>query len=146
MPGRKRTRRRKFSFVLDKACDERTRPQYYDTLKDQFFRHALAPERTKALVFVFFFVFVLAHKQAISTKLDISRFFCYFKIHVTKVYSSDNMPCLRKSPVNLRLNNYSVSVSGVSGGMAQPKKSFTVFVQAQSLPLLKIVTPSMELC
>ena len=68
MPGRrrKRTRIRKFSFVLDKACDERTRPQYYDTLKDGFVRHALAPERTKALVFVFVFVFVLAHEQATS--------------------------------------------------------------------------------
>ena len=50
----------KFSFVLDKACDEPTRPQYYDTMKDQFVRHALAPKRTKALVFV------LAHEQAIS--------------------------------------------------------------------------------
>ena len=39
-------------------------PQYYDTLKDRFVRHALAPERTKALVFVF--VFVLAHEQAIT--------------------------------------------------------------------------------
>ena len=66
MPGRKQkqTRRRKFSLVLDKACDERTRPQYYDTLKDRFVRHALPPERTKALVFVFVFVFVLAHEQA----------------------------------------------------------------------------------
>ena len=60
MPGR----RRKFSFVLDKACDERTRPQYYDTLKDRLVRHALAPEPTKVLVFVF--VFVLAHEQAIT--------------------------------------------------------------------------------
>ena len=65
MPGRKRkrTQRQKFSFVLDKACDERTRPQYSYTLKDRFVRHVLAPERTKALVFVF--VFVLAHEQAI---------------------------------------------------------------------------------
>ena len=67
MPGRKRkrTRKRKFSFVLDKACDKQTRPQYYDTLKGRFVRHALPPERTKALVFVFVFVFVLAHEQAI---------------------------------------------------------------------------------
>ena len=36
-------------------------PQYYD----RFVRHALAPERTKALFFVF--VFVLAHEQAITT-------------------------------------------------------------------------------
>ena len=40
-------------------------PQYYDTLKDRFVRHAQVPERTKALVFVFGFVFVLAHEQAI---------------------------------------------------------------------------------
>ena len=68
MPGRKRkrTRRRKFSFVLDKACDEQTRLQYYDTLKDRFVRHALPPEPTKALAFVFVFVFVLVHEQAIS--------------------------------------------------------------------------------
>ena len=37
-------------------------PQYYDTLKDRFVRHAQVPERTKALVFVF----VLTHEQAIS--------------------------------------------------------------------------------
>ena len=36
-------------------------------MKDQFVGHALAPERTKALVFVFVLVFVLAHEQAIST-------------------------------------------------------------------------------
>ena len=41
-------------------------PQYYDTLKDRFVRHAQVPERTKALVFVLVFVFVLAHEQAIS--------------------------------------------------------------------------------
>ena len=52
---------------MDKACHEQTRPQYYDTLKDRFVRHAQVPERTKALVFVFGFVFVLAHEQAIST-------------------------------------------------------------------------------
>ena len=65
--NRKRTRRRKFSFVLDKACDERTRPLYYDTLKDRFVRHALAPERTKALVFVF----VFANEQGITKKVGI---------------------------------------------------------------------------
>ena len=42
-------------------------PQYYDTLKDRFVRHAQLPERTKSVVFVFVFVFVLAHEQAIST-------------------------------------------------------------------------------
>ena len=36
-------------------------PQYYDTLKDRFVRHALPPERTKALVFV------LIDEQAINT-------------------------------------------------------------------------------
>ena len=35
--------------------------QYYETLKDWFVFYALAPERTKTLVFVF----VLAHDQAI---------------------------------------------------------------------------------
>ena len=39
--------------------------QYYDTLKDRFVRHALVPERTKDLGFVFVFFFVLAHEQAI---------------------------------------------------------------------------------
>ena len=39
--------------------------QYYDTLNDWFVRHALVPERTKALGFVLVFVFVLAHEQAI---------------------------------------------------------------------------------
>ena len=47
---------------LDKDCDKRTRPQYYNTLKDRFVQDALAPEQTKALVFVF--IFVLAHEQA----------------------------------------------------------------------------------
>ena len=37
---------------------------YYDTMKDRYVRHAFAPERTKALIFVF--VFVLVHEQAIS--------------------------------------------------------------------------------
>ena len=41
-------------------------PQCYDTLKDRFVRHTFSPERPKALVFVFDFVFVLAHEQAIS--------------------------------------------------------------------------------
>ena len=41
-------------------------PQYYDTLKDRFVRHAQVPERTKGLVFVFVFVFVLAHEQAMT--------------------------------------------------------------------------------
>ena len=44
-------------------------PQYYDTLKDRFVLHALAPELTKALVFVFAFVFVLAHEQAIRKEI-----------------------------------------------------------------------------
>ena len=66
VPGRKRTRRQKFLFVLDKAVEERTRPQYYDTLKDWFVRNAQVPEQTKALVFIFVFVFALAHEQAIS--------------------------------------------------------------------------------
>ena len=48
--------------------------QYYDTLNDWFVRHALVPERTKALGFVFVFVFVLAHEQAINFKLH--SFFC----------------------------------------------------------------------
>ena len=39
-------------------------PQYYDTLKDRFIRHA--QEQTKVLVFVFVFVFVLANEKAIS--------------------------------------------------------------------------------
>ena len=84
MPGRKRTRRRKFSFVLDKACDEQTRLQYYDILKDRFVRHALPPERTKALVFVFVFVFVLAHEQAISKMLLL------FEIKSSKYFKTSN--------------------------------------------------------
>ena len=67
VPGRNPTLKWKFSFVLDKACDEQTRLHYYDTLKDRFVHHTLPPERTKALVFVFVFFFVVAHEQAIST-------------------------------------------------------------------------------
>ena len=52
--------------------------QYYDTLNDWFVRHALVPERTKALGFVFVFVFVLAHEQAISIKLLARLFLRYF--------------------------------------------------------------------
>ena len=86
MPGRKgtRTRRRKFLFVLDKACDEQTRLQYYDTLKDRFVRHALPPERTKALVFVFVFVFVLAHEQAISRKIGHHKIVKKVRVRVVK--------------------------------------------------------------
>ena len=40
--------------------------QYYATLHHQFVRHALIPEQTKALGFVF--VFVCADEQAISKK------------------------------------------------------------------------------
>ena len=46
-----------------KTVTNKPGPQYYDTLKDRFVRHAQVPQRTKALVFVF----VLAHEQAIST-------------------------------------------------------------------------------
>ena len=83
MPGRKRkrTRRRKVSFVLDKGCDEQTRLQYYDTLKDRFVCHALPPELTKALVYAFVF-FVWAHEQAIRTKLRLSNLYCTdFPLH-----------------------------------------------------------------
>ena len=48
--------------------------QYYDTLNDWFVRHALVPERTKALGFVFVFVFVLAHEQAITKILTFLNF------------------------------------------------------------------------
>ena len=48
------------SFRIKPVTNEPS-PQCYDTLKDRFVRHALAPERTKALVFVFVFVNVLAH-------------------------------------------------------------------------------------
>ena len=95
--GRKqrRTRRRKFSFVLDKACDKQIRSHRVFMCQDEneiepedqkflfildntcdertrllaldFFRHTLFQERTKSLVLVFVFVFVLAHEQAIST-------------------------------------------------------------------------------
>ena len=82
VPGRKRkrTRIRKFLFVLDKPCDEGTTPQYYDTLKDWFIRHSLAPERTKALVFVF--VFVFAHEQAISSCMYKEVFFILMSLPV----------------------------------------------------------------
>ena len=45
---------------------------YYNnpnTLEDRFVRHALVPERTKALVFVF--VFLLAHNRAINQSLKL---------------------------------------------------------------------------
>ena len=53
-----------FRWFWIKPVTNEPGPQYYDTLKDRFVRHAQVPERTKALVFVF--VFVLAHEQAIS--------------------------------------------------------------------------------
>ena len=56
------------SFWIKPVMNEPGPQYYYDTLKDRFVRHALATERTKALVFVFVFVFVLAHEQAISIK------------------------------------------------------------------------------
>ena len=40
-------------------------PQYYDTLKNRFVRHVSVPERTKAVVFVLVFVFIVAHEEAI---------------------------------------------------------------------------------
>ena len=43
-------------------------PQHYNTLKDRFVHHTLAQEKTKALIFVLVFAFVLAHEQAISLK------------------------------------------------------------------------------
>ena len=55
------------SFWINPVTDE-PGPQYYDTLKDQFVRHALAPEQTKALVLVF--VIVLGHEQAINTGIS----------------------------------------------------------------------------
>ena len=53
-----------FRLFLIKPVTNELGPLYYDTLKDRFFRHALPPERTIALVFVF--VFVLAQEQAIK--------------------------------------------------------------------------------
>ena len=38
--------------------------QHYEALKDGFVRHAIFPDQTKALVFVF----VQAHEQAINSK------------------------------------------------------------------------------
>merc|ERR1712165_394939 len=55
-----------FRSLRIKTVTNKPGPQYYDTLKDRFVRHAQVPERTKALVSVFVFVFVLAHEQAIS--------------------------------------------------------------------------------
>ena len=42
---------------------------YYST-EPWFVRHRLYPERTKTFVFGFVFVFVLAHKQPIASKLS----------------------------------------------------------------------------
>jgi len=58
-----------------KTVTNKPGPQYYDTLKDRFVRHAQVPERIKALMFVFVFVFVLAHEQAISTHNHNNDFF-----------------------------------------------------------------------
>ena len=96
VPGRKqkRTQRRKFLFVLDKACDEQTRPQYYETLKDRFVSHALAPERTKTLVFVYVFVSVLAHELlAISSNKPATRgspldFWSYIRKNLKKIFQT----------------------------------------------------------
>ena len=81
----KRTSRRKYSFLLDKACDKRTRPQYYDTLKDRFVCHALDPERTKALVFVF----VLAHEQATGAV----HYVIWQEVNISPDGSSDFLQC-----------------------------------------------------
>ena len=40
------------------------------TLKDRFIRHTLVPEQTKALVFVFVFIFTVVHEQAIAKRYD----------------------------------------------------------------------------
>ena len=50
-------------FCLFWISDKQTRPQHEGSVHSS--RHAIPPERTKTLVFVF--VFVLAHEQAIST-------------------------------------------------------------------------------
>ena len=57
----------RFRLFWIKPLTNEPGPQYYDTLKDRFIRHAKVPERTKALISVFVFVFVLAHEQATST-------------------------------------------------------------------------------
>ena len=53
-----------FRLFWIKPVTNKPGPQYYDTLKYRFVRHAQVPEWTKALVFIF--VFVLAHEQAIT--------------------------------------------------------------------------------
>ena len=70
MPGRKLNELEDESFLLFwiKPVRNEPGPQHYDTLKDRFVHHALVPERTKTLVFVF--VFVLAHEQAITWLLS----------------------------------------------------------------------------
>ena len=60
------TENESFRLFCIKTVTNEPGPQYYDTFKDRFVRHALVPERTKALGFVF--VFVLAHEQAISNE------------------------------------------------------------------------------
>ena len=69
---RKRNRERKFSFVLDNACDEQTKP-----LVLHYIEVLVLLEQTKALVLFFIFVFVLVDEQAITQKLQLSRF-CMF--------------------------------------------------------------------
>ena len=71
MPRRRRNQKRKFSFVLDNACDEQTKPLVRIALQriigsfvTGLFQNI--QEQTKALVFVFEFVFVLVDEQAIS--------------------------------------------------------------------------------
>ena len=56
-----------FCSLWIKPVTNKPGPQYYDTLKDRFVRHAQVPERTKASVFVFVVDFVLAHEQAFTS-------------------------------------------------------------------------------
>ena len=55
-----------FRSLWIKPVTNKPGPQYYETLKDRFVRHAQVPEQTKALVFVIVFVFIWAHEQATS--------------------------------------------------------------------------------
>ena len=80
-----------FRLFRIKTVTNEPGPQYYDTLKDRFVRHAQVPERTKALVYVFVFFFVLAHKQAISFWSKQAE-----ELHLTK---EEKIHLLKKTPL-----------------------------------------------
>ena len=66
MTGRKRTRRGKFSFVLDKACNKQTSQYYNSYIKGLVHSPHVSSRTNQSFGFCLRFVFVLANEQARS--------------------------------------------------------------------------------